>query len=81
MLNQQAMGPLLVILLGVLCVAWSRWFMPREMARVRRRMAERGRSTTRLDAILEGSVYRFCMAWVGAAGAVAVLFGVVLAIE
>jgi hypothetical protein len=75
------MAWLLVIVFGVLCVGWSRWFMPREMARIRTRMAQRGRSTARFDAIVEGSGYRFCMAWIGAAGIVAVIFGVVLAIE
>ena len=75
------MASLLIVVLGVLCVAWSRWFMPREMTRLRTRKAHRGESTARLDAMLESSVYRFCMAWIGAAGVVAVIFGVVLAIE
>ena len=75
------MASLLIVVFGVLCVVWSRWFMPREMARLRARKAQRGESTARLDATLAGSAYRFCMAWVGAAGVVAVVFGVVLAFE
>ena len=72
---------MLVIVFGVLCVGSSRWFMPREITRIRTRKAQRGRSTARLDAIVEGSGYRFAMAWIGAVGVVAVIFGVVLAIE
>jgi hypothetical protein len=44
-------------------------------------MARRGQSTARLDAIVGGVGYRFAMAWIGAVGVVAVIFGVVLAIE
>lgn len=75
------MAWLLVIVFGVLCVGSSRWLMPREITRMRTRMARRGQSTARLDAIVGGVGYRFAMAWIGAVGVVAVIFGVVLAIE
>jgi hypothetical protein len=80
-LNPVRMTSLLWIVAGVVCVGWSRWYMPRELVRIRARIAERGGSTDRIDGILGSSAFRFFMAWVGAAGVVLVIFGLVIAVE
>jgi hypothetical protein len=75
------MTALAIILFGVACVGAARWLIPREAVRIRTRRARSGRPTERFDELLRSSLYRASLAWIATLGVLAVVFGVVLALE
>jgi membrane-anchored protein YejM (alkaline phosphatase superfamily) len=67
-----------LIVLGVVAILWAQWYWPRQMLRIRQRLAQREKSTNLFDATLTSRAYRVIVAGMTAVGAIGIVVGVVL---
>jgi hypothetical protein len=69
-----------LVVIGAVVRAWSRWGLPYLIRRTRERYVEQGRDTSRIDAGLTspGRSQRWDKTAVSLAGAVAIVWGIVL---
>ena len=66
---------IVTVLCGIAILLGGAWFVPREMKRIRRRLVDRGKDPTPLDAMVGGAPFRAVTALVTIVGVIAVGVG------
>jgi hypothetical protein len=74
----QEMGGIYTAVCGAACLIAVRWYIPREMSKIRAKLVERGGSPARLDARMQSKLWRSLIKFSLPFGIFAILAGVVL---